>query len=62
MVSAGNEPVNLRRMVKSLISEEWPSDLDDNLKPYVVGHVNMKSINRTSGLNHYVKLTKVTDF
>ena len=55
MVSARNEPVNLRSHVEAMgLSNRWPNCFDVNLTSCFIGFVNMSNINSTTRLNHYV--------
>ena len=59
MVTAGNEPVNLRSYVESVAGVRWPNSYNVSLQPRFIGYVNASDVNRTSRLNHYEKLTKL---
>ena len=61
VVTVGNEPVNLRSVVRSSTHLRWPAKYDSGLRPRFIGHVNFSDIHSTSRLNHFVKLTEVDE-
>ena len=59
MVTAGQNPVNLRDEVNRLSDVKWPAIFDASVQPRFIGYVNYSNVNRTSHQNHFVKLTRV---
>ena len=59
MVTAGQNPVNLRDQVIRLSGCKWPAIFDVSVQPRFIGYVNYSNVNRTSRQNHFVKLTRV---
>ena len=61
VVTVGNEPVNLRSVVRSSTLLRWPARYDKGLRPRFIGHVNFSDVHSTSRLNHFVRLTEVDE-
>ena len=59
MVTAGQNPVNLRDEVNRLSDVKWPAIFDASVQPRFIGYVNYSNVNRTSLQNHFVKLARV---
>ena len=62
MISAGQEPVNLRHEVKSMLEKsnvKWPDKFDGVLQQRFIGYVNASDVTKKSGQNHFVKLDRV---